>query len=76
MSGGRIDGVTVAPGGDGGQAFRSAGFVPGDVIVSINGQRVTSMEQARALLTQSGAAANVVVDRDGQAIPMRVRIDP
>ena len=58
-----------------GQAFRSAGFVPGDAIVSINGQRVTSMEQARALLNQSGGGANVIVERDGRAVPMRVRIN-
>jgi general secretion pathway protein C len=76
MSGGQIDGVMVSPGGDGGQAFRSAGFVPGDVIVSINGDRITSMEQARALLNQSGGGANVIVERDGRAVPMRVRINP
>ena len=43
MTNGRVDGIIVSPGGsDGGAAFRSAGFVPGDVIVSVNGQRVTS----------------------------------
>jgi general secretion pathway protein C len=74
MSGGRIDGVAVSPGGDGGQAFRAAGFAPGDVIVSINGRRVTSIDQARALLGRSGGAANVIVDRGGRAVPMRVRL--
>ena len=74
LTGGRVSGVAVSPGGDGGQAFRAAGFAPGDVIVSIDGQRITSMEQARALLGQSGAAANVIVDRGGRAVPMRVRI--
>ena len=73
VSGGRVSGVVVSPGGDG-QAFRRAGFAPGDVIVSVNGQRVSSMEQARALMRQSGDV-NVVVDRGGRAVPMRVRLD-
>jgi len=76
ISGGQIDGIAVSPGGDGGQAFRAAGFAPGDVIVSVDGERVTSMERARAMLRRSGGEANVVVDRGGRAVPMRVRIDP
>ncbi|HWT12854.1 MAG TPA: PDZ domain-containing protein, partial [Allosphingosinicella sp.] len=72
--GGRVDGIAVSPGGDG-RAFRAAGFAPGDVIVSVNGQRVTSTEQARALLRQSGGQATVVVNRGGVAVPMRVRLN-
>lgn len=72
-SGGRVTGLIVSPGGDGGQAFRAAGFAPGDVIVAINGQRVGSMEQARAAM--SGGEVNVMVDRGGRAIPMRVRLN-
>src|SRR5688572_13058581 len=34
---GQVDGLVVSPGADGGQAFRASGFVPGDVIVSVNG---------------------------------------
>ena len=75
ISGGQISGIAVSPGGDGGQAFRAAGFAPGDVIVSVNGQRVTSMERARAMLRQSGGEANVVVERAGRAVPLRVRIN-
>ena len=71
----RIDGLVVGPGADGGQAFRSAGFAPGDVIVSVNGQRVTSVDQARALARASGGMVDVIVNRGGRAVPMRVRLD-
>jgi len=75
VSGGRVNGIVVGPGGDGGNAFRQAGFAPGDVIVAVNGQRVTSMEQARAAIG-AGREVNVMVDRGGQAVPLRVRMNP
>jgi len=71
-AGGRVNGLIVSPGGDGGQAFRAAGFVAGDVIVAVNGQRVTSLEQARAAL--GSGDVTVMVDRGGQAVPLRVRV--
>jgi len=71
--GGQVNGLIVSPGGDGGQAFRAAGFVAGDVIVAVNGQRVTSLEQARAAL--GGGDVTVMVDRGGQAVPLRVRVN-
>ncbi len=76
VAGGRVNGIAVSAGGDGGQAFRAAGFAPGDVIVAVNGQRVSSIEQARALIGQRGGEVNVMVDRGGRAIPMRVRLNP
>ena len=69
IAGGRVNGIIVSPGGDGGQAFRAAGFQPGDVIVSVNGQRVTSLEQARAAIGRRGGEVNVMVDRGGRAVP-------
>ena len=75
MTEGRIDGLVVSPGSDGGQALRAAGLVPGDVIVSVNGQRVISMEQARAVIRGAGGSVNVIVNRGGRAVPMRVRLD-
>ncbi|HEV2817881.1 MAG TPA: type II secretion system protein N [Allosphingosinicella sp.] len=71
--GGQVNGLIVSPGGDGGRAFREAGFVAGDVIVAINGQRVTSLEQARAAMGRG--EVNVMVDRGGQAVPLRVRVN-
>ena len=73
-SNGRVTGIIVAPGSDGGRAFGAAGFVAGDVVVAINGQRVTSLEQARAAMS-NGAEANVMVDRGGQAVPLHVRMN-
>ena len=72
-SNGRVTGLVVSPGSDGGRAFAAAGFMPGDVIVAINGQRISSFERARAALGQNGEA-NVVVDRGGQAVPLHVRL--
>jgi len=73
---GQVDGLLVSPGADGGQAFRAAGFVPGDVIVSVNGQRVTSTDQAQAIIRNAGGAVQLIVNRGGRAVPMRVRLDP
>jgi general secretion pathway protein C len=75
LSGGQVTGLIVSPGADN-IAFRTAGFAPGDVIVAINGQRVSSLEQARAMIGRAGGEINVMVDRGGRAIPMRVRLNP
>lgn len=72
MNGGRVDGVAVSPGADGGAAMRAAGLEAGDVIVSVNGQRITSMEQARALIR--GGRATVMVDRGGRAVAVPLRL--
>jgi general secretion pathway protein C len=72
---GRVNGVIVSAGGDGGAAFRAAGFEPGDVIVAINGQRISSFEGARAAIAQAGGEVNIMVDRGGRAVPLRVRLN-
>lgn len=74
MSGGRVNGIVVNPGSDGGRAMNAAGLEAGDVIVSVNGRPVTSMEQARAAMRASGGQANVIVDRGGRAVPVRLRL--
>jgi general secretion pathway protein C len=71
---GRVTGLMVSAGADG-QAFRAAGFVQGDVIVAINGQRINSMEQARSMIGVGNGEVNVMVDRGGQAVPLRVRLN-
>ena len=73
-SGGRVTGIVVQPGGSG-EAFRAAGFAPGDVIVSVNGQAIASAEQARALVEQSQGEVSLVVDRAGRQLPLRVRLN-
>jgi general secretion pathway protein C len=74
VAGGQVNGLVVAPGSDGGLAFRTAGFAPGDVIVAINGQRISSLEQARGAMGRGGEV-DVMVDRGGQAVPLRVRLN-
>jgi len=73
IAGSGINGVIVSPGADGGQALRAAGLLPGDVIVSVNGQRITSLDQARSMVT--GGEVNVMVDRGGRAVALRVRLN-
>jgi general secretion pathway protein C len=73
LNGGAVTGITVQPQGDG-KALRDAGLAPGDVITSVNGQRITSAEQARAL----GAGlrnkdVTVEVDRAGRTVPLKIR---
>ena len=74
VAGSGVNGVMVAPGNDGGRAFGAAGFQPGDVIVAVNGQRVTSLEQARAAIG-SGGQVSVMVERGGRGVPLTVRLN-
>lgn len=75
VAGGAINGIVVTPGADGGQVFRAAGFQPGDVIVSVNGQRITSLDQARSAAAGANGEVNVMVDRGGRAVALRVRLN-
>lgn len=74
IANGRVDGIAVAPGADA-QAFRASGLEPGDVIVAVNGRAVGSVEQARALVRQSGGSATLTVNRGGRAVPLIVRLN-
>ncbi|HYD13651.1 MAG TPA: type II secretion system protein N [Allosphingosinicella sp.] len=74
MAGRGVNGVMVTPGNDGGRAFSAAGFQPGDVIVMVNGQRVTSLDQARAAMG-AGGVVNVMVERGGRGVPLQVRLN-
>lgn len=74
LNGREVTGVIVRPSGSG-DAFRAAGFAPGDVILSVDGRRIRSFEEARTLADQlSGEREAVVqVERNGRVIPLRVR---
>jgi general secretion pathway protein C len=74
VTAGGVNGVMVAPGNDGGRAFAAAGFQAGDVIVAVNGQRVTSLEQAQAAIG-SGGTISVMVERGGRGVPLQVRLN-
>ena len=74
MNGGRVTGVTIQPQGDG-AALRAAGLEAGDVILSVNGRRITSPAQAGSIAGQLGGAREVPVqvERDGRVMTVRVR---
>ncbi len=73
LSGGQVNGFTVQPQGAG-DTFRAAGLQPGDVVVGVNGQRISSAEHARALAGQlRGGEANLEVERGGRTVNLRVR---
>jgi general secretion pathway protein C len=73
VSDGRVTGVAVYPQGSG-EAFRAAGLAPGDVIVSVNGERIGSAEQAQAIASRIGdGEVSLEVDRGGRVVPIRVR---
>jgi general secretion pathway protein C len=74
VTAGGVNGVMVAPGNDGGRAFAAAGFQAGDVIVAVNGQRVTSLEQAQAAIG-TGGTISVMVERGGRGVPLQVRLN-
>jgi general secretion pathway protein C len=74
-SGGRVNGLAVSPGIDGGYALRAAGLEPGDVIVSINGQPVTSLDQARTIARRARGEVPVIVNRGGRAVALRMNLD-
>jgi len=75
IAGGQVNGLTVSPGSDGGYALRAAGLMAGDVIVSINGQPVTSLGQARTIVRGAQGQVSVVVNRGGRAVPLQVSLD-
>jgi general secretion pathway protein C len=74
MAGGVVNGVTVTPGNDGGRAFAAAGFQAGDVIVAVNGQRISSLEQVRGAMALGGVIS-VMVERGGRGVPLTVRVN-
>jgi general secretion pathway protein C len=75
MSGDRVTGVMVAPGAN--QAlFQAAGFQSGDVIVAVNGARITSQIDVQQLQSSAvpGARLLLTVERGAQAVPIALNI--
>jgi general secretion pathway protein C len=63
--------VVVAP-----PPSRIPGTAPGDVVVAVNGQPVSSPEQALAAVRAAGGPVNVIVNRGGRAVTLQVRPNP
>jgi general secretion pathway protein C len=71
MNGTQLTGVTVQPKGNG-DRFRALGLAPGDVVLSVNGQRIRSADQARGMATQlASARLTLQVERDGRVMTLR-----
>jgi regulator of sigma E protease len=61
----RVD--TIQPG----SAAESAGFVPGDLVLSIDGRRIDSFsDMQRIISTSAGQTLQVAVDRGGQVVTL------
>jgi general secretion pathway protein C len=72
---GRVTGVIVAPGSNP-ALYQAAGFQPGDVIVAVNGARITS--QTDIVQLQSGlvpgARLSFMVERGAQTVPIALSL--
>jgi general secretion pathway protein C len=73
--GGRITGIQVGPGSNA-ALFAGAGFRPGDVIVAVNGARITSMVDIQQLQASiaPGARLMLTVERGAQAVPIALNV--
>ena len=72
---GRVTGIVLSPLGDG-SLFKSAGFRNGDIVVSINGNRVGSTSDIETLKSQiqPGARLSVEVERGADTVPIAVNL--
>lgn len=73
--GGRVTGVLVSPGANA-QLFTAAGFREGDVIVAVNGARITSMIDVQQLQSSiaPGARLLLTVERGAEAVPIALNL--
>jgi general secretion pathway protein C len=75
MENGRATGFAVTPRGDGG-VFAQAGFRSGDIVVEINGRKVSSAADGAALSGQlkPGARLSLKVERGTETLPIAIII--
>lgn len=73
--GGRVTGVTVNPGRSS-ALFTASGFRPGDVIVAVNGARITSMIDVQQLQSgiAPGARLMLSVERGAETVPIALNV--
>lgn len=72
---GMLHGLEVRPTRNARQ-FQQAGLRPGDVITSVNGMPVSAIEDTDQLFAELSAQSqiDIVVERDGQALPLRIQL--
>lgn len=75
MRGGSLHGIRVEPRRNQ-REFEQAGLQPGDVLTTVNGQAISSIADPEALLGElrGSSRVEVVVERDGQAIPLSIEL--
>ena len=68
---GRVSGFAVTPKADG-AVFAQAGFKPGDIVVEINGRKVSTAQDGAALAGQlrPGARISLLVERGTETLPI------
>ncbi|WP_299328448.1 type II secretion system protein N [Parasphingopyxis sp.] len=73
--GNRVTGIILQPSGDNADALQAAGFEPGDIIISINGERIQEMGQAVRFASNLGTGDGFVqVERNGETVSFRARV--
>lgn len=72
---GKVTGIVVSPRGDG-ALFRTAGFKDGDIIVSVNGQPVSSAGDIATLKSRiaPGSRLSVEVERGADIVPIAINL--
>ena len=73
---GQITGFVVKPKGSG-EAFRIAGLQEGDILVSINNQKIANASDLERVATQAGGKGgniSLTVERGSQVIPIAITI--
>lgn len=72
---GRVSGIILSPGSDAG-LFESAGFRAGDVVIAVNGARITSATDVAQLQSSIAPGARLVltVERGAEAVPIALNI--
>lgn len=73
--GGRVTGAIVSPGAHE-AIYQSAGFRPGDVVVAVNGARISSQIDVQQLQSSvvPGARLLLTVERGAQTVPIALNI--
>ena len=75
QSGAQVTGVTVAPAGNP-AIFQAAGFQAGDVVLAVNGARISSpidVQQLQSTLVP-GARLTLSIERGGRVVPLAINI--
>lgn len=75
LANGRVDGVTLAPVGDG-KIFTQAGLMPGDVLLSVNRARIDTKARAEGIADLLGNAnvAELEIRRGAQVQAIKIEI--